>query len=153
MEWTLGDMLKAFLVEVELREDHCLTQHRVGSREVKKVPYTSSVLFTAREDDKRCAFCLGTRSPEDCKKVTNIAERKKLLIKFGRCFNCINKGHRARDCKVVVKCKNCKGSHSTCLCDTKLQQPSGANSDQPSTVNTPSSFLVGTESRIALQTA
>ena len=35
----------------------------------------------------------------------------------------------------------------------KLQQPSGENSEQPSTVNTPSSLLVGTESRIALQTA
>ena len=101
-------MLEAFLVEVELREDYCLTQHQVGSREGKKVPYTSSVLFTTRGDDKRCAFCLGTHSPEDCKKVTNIAERKKLLIKFGRCFNFINKGHRARDGKVVVtvKCKN-----------------------------------------------
>ena len=150
LEWTL---LEAFLVEVELREDHCLTQHRAGLREGKKGPYTSSALFTTRGDDKRCAFCLGTHSPEDCKKVTNIAERKKLLIKFGRCFNCINKGHRARDCKVVVKCKNCRGSHNTCLCDANLQQPSVGNSDQPSTVNTPSSLLVGTESRIALQTA
>ena len=130
LEWTLGDMLEAFLVEVELREDHCLTQHRAGLREGKKVPYTSSALFT-----------------------TNIAERKKLLIKFGICFYCINKGHRARDCKVVVKCKNCRGSHNTWLCDTNLQQPSGGNSDQPSTVNTPSSLLVGTESRITLQTA
>ena len=146
-------MLEDFLVEVELREDHCLTQHRAGLREGKKGPYTSSALFTTRRDDKRCAFCLGTHSPEDCKKVMNIAERKKLLIKFGRCFNCINKGHRARDCKVVVKCKNCRGSHNTWLCDTNLQQPSGGNSDHPSTVNTPSSLLVGTESRITLQTA
>ena len=76
-----------------------------------------------------------------------------MLIKFGRCFNCINKGHRAGDCKVVVKCKNCRGSHNTCLCDTNLLQLSGGNSDQPSTVNTPSSLLVGTENRIALQTA
>ena len=150
----MGDMLEAFLVVVELREGYCLTQHQVGSREGKKVPYTSSVLFTTRGDDKRCAFCLGTHSPEDCKKVTNIAERKKLLIKFGRCFNCINKVHRARDCKVVVKCKNCKGSHNTCLCDTKLRATTlRENSDQSSTVNTPSSLLVGTEDRVAFQTA
>lgn len=56
----------------KLREDHCLTQHRAGFREGKKGPYTSIALFTTRGDDKRCAFCLGTHSPEDCKKVTNI---------------------------------------------------------------------------------
>ena len=157
LEWTLGDMLEAFVVEVELREDHCLRQHRVGFREGRKGPYTSSALFITKGDGKRCAFCLGTHSPEDCKKATNIAERKKLLLKFGIYLNCINKGHRARDCKAVVKCKNCKGSHNTCLCDTKLQQSSGGGgggySNQPSLVNAPSSLLVGTESRIALQTA
>ena len=150
LEWIVGDMLEAFLVEVVLREDHWLTQRRVGLREARKDPYTSSALFTRKEDDKRCAFCLGTHTPEDRKKVMNTAECKKLLLKFGRCFNCINKGHCTQDCKAVIKCKNCKGSQNTCLCDTKSQQPSGGVSDQPSTVNAQSSLLVDTESRINL---
>ena len=81
-------------MEVELREDHCLAQHR--SNEAKRGPVTSSALF-AGKGDRRCAFCLENHLPEDCKKVTKTEERKKLLIKFGRCFKCINKGHRARD--------------------------------------------------------
>ena len=67
-------------MEVELREDHCLAQHR--SSEAKKGPVTSSALF-AGKGDRRCAFCLENHLPEDCKKVTKTEERKKLLIKFG----------------------------------------------------------------------
>ena len=110
LEWTLGDTLEALLVEVELREDHCLAQHR--SNEAKKGPVTSSALF-AGKGDRRCAFCLENHLPEDCKKVTKTEERKKLLIKFGRCFKCINKGHRPPDCKASVQCKNGKGFHNT----------------------------------------
>jgi len=152
LEWTLGDMLKELQIEVELREDHCLTPRRVGPSDGRKGPQTTSALFTKRGDDRRCAFCLGNHPPEDCKKVTNIDERKKLLFKFGRCFKCIDKGHRARDCTVTVKCKVCKGFHNTCLCDAKSQQSSGGDGGQP-TESSPTSMLVGTESRVALQTA
>lgn len=156
LEWTLGDMLQALLIEVELREEHCPMQRRVGppsdERTERKDPFTSSALFTAKGQDQRCAFCLGTHRPEECKKITSVEERKKLLIKFGRCFKCINKGHRVRDCKISVKCKNCNGSHNTCLCEAKPQKPLEGGNTQ-NVVSTPSSFLVGTESRIALQTA
>lgn len=152
LQWALGDMLNALLVEVELREDHCLTQHRVGSGDERKEPFTSSALFTAKGQDQRCTFCLGIHPPEECKKVTNIEERKKLLLKFGRCFKCINKGHGTRDCKVTVKCKNCKGPHNTCLCDAKSQKVSEGDNSQPE-VSSPSSLLVGTESKIPPQTA
>ena len=153
LEWTLGDMLKELQIEVELREDHCLMPRRVGPSDGRKGPQTTSALFTKRGDDRRCAFCLGNHPPEDCKKVTNIDERKKLLFKFGRCFKCIDKGHRARDCTVTVKCKVCKGSHNTCLCDAKSQQSSGGGDGGQPTDSSPTSMLVGTESRVALQTA
>ena len=57
-------------------------------------------------------------------------------------------------------CKNNKGFHHASLCEAKpqtpTQTPSGESSPQPIgpvPVNSPSSMLVGTESRIALQTA
>ena len=71
--------------------------------------------LTQEGTDKRCAFFLGGHPPEDCKKVQDIRERKKLLLKFGRCFNCIEKGHRIRDCSVTIECKLCKGQHNSCL--------------------------------------
>ena len=129
--------------------DHCLTQN--GSGDERKEPFTSSALFTAKGQDQRCAFCLGIHPPEECKKVTSTEERKKLLLKFGRSFKCINKGHRTSDGKVIVKCKNCKGPHNTCLCDGRSQKVSNGDNSQP-LVSRPSSLLEGTESKISLQT-
>ena len=93
--------------------------------------------------------------------MQDLNERQKLLLKFGRCFNCIEKGHRSRDCSETIECKLCKGQHSSCLRVAKPQQASGraeiqdtltgGNSDRPG--NNVSAQLVGTESRIALQTA
>ena len=105
LEWTLKDLLDSLLTEVELREDHNLTAQRGGSNDRRKGPQTASALFTNKGGDKRCAFCLGGHPPEDCKKVQGVKERKKLLLKFGRCFNCIEKGHRTRDCSVTIECK------------------------------------------------
>ena len=159
LDWALGDMLNALLVEVELREDQCLTQPArvTGPSDNRRISQpTTSALFTRRAEDSRCPFCLGGHQPEHCKKVTNIGERKRLLIKYGRCFNCTERGHRARDCKISASCKNCNGFHHASLCEAKPQAPSGESSPQPIgpvPVNSPSSMLVGTESRIALQTA
>ena len=104
----------------------------------------------------RCPFCLGGHQPEQCKKVTNIGNHKRLLVKYSRCFNCTEREHRTRDCKISARCKNCKGFHHASLCEAKPQTPSGESGPQPigpAPVNSPSSVLVGTESRIALETA
>ena len=159
MNWALGDMLNALLVEVELREDQCLTQPArvTGSSDNRRSSQpTASALFTRRGEDSRCPFCLGGHQPEQCKKETNIGDCKRLLIKYGRCFNCIERGHRARDCKISSSCKICNSFHHASLCEAKPQAPPGESSPQPIgpvPVNSPSSMLVGTESRIALQTA
>ena len=60
-----------------------------------------------------------------------IKERKKLYLKFGRCFNCIEKGHSSRDCSVTIKCKLFKGKHTSCLCVAKPQKASVGNQDRP----------------------
>ena len=110
LEWSVQELLAALLTEVELREDHCLNQ-RVSSdrRKVPVIP-TANALFAKKGEIKGCAFCLGNHTPDSCTKVNDIGERKKLLIRFGRCFNCISKGHRAGDCEKTVQCKHCKGS-------------------------------------------
>ena len=106
LEWSLGEMLEALLKEVELREECNLTRysrtpqsdsrvHADGNRRTGG-PATASTLLTGQQPN--CAFCMGNHAHEDCKKVTDIKERKRLISKFGRCFNCIRKGDRAREC-------------------------------------------------------
>lgn len=155
LEWTLGDLLAALLVEVELREDNCLTRPRAGhTNENRKGPLTGSALFAMKGEDRRCAFCLGDHPHEECRRIMNIEERKLIARKFARCFKCIEKGHRARDCKSDVKCKICKGNgHHVSLCETKPQPTSRGSGGQSTGNETNASMLVGTESRIALQTA
>ena len=50
-------------------------------------------------------------------------ERKNLLHKFGQCFKCPDKGHCARECETIIKCKMCKGDHHSALCETNLSDP------------------------------
>lgn len=54
--------------------------------------------------------------------------------------------------KKTVQCKHCKGSHNTCLCEGKLGQISGESDTRPAG-NPENTQHVGTECRIALQTA
>ena len=150
-------MLSALLKEVELREDYSLMpQVKVGlERPKKKLLLPVNSLFTKNGPDSRCTFCLGDHFHEECKKVTNTEERKQLVRKFGRCFKCLDRGHLARNCKSNFKCKSCNGNRHVSLRETKPQQRLGGSSGQSTgnAVNVPNSMLVGTESRISVQTA
>ena len=88
-------MLKALLIEIELREDYRLTpQVKFFDGSTGKRPYNASALQVSRDKD-RCAFCLGKHRHKDCSKIKDTKERKNLIRKFGRCFKCLDKGHCA----------------------------------------------------------
>ena len=64
-----------------------------------------------------CCYCkLVGHSPSNCRKVTDIDERKKLTREGGRCFYCLRKGHIGRDCQSSSGCSLSKGSHHTSIC-------------------------------------
>ena len=155
MNWAVKDLLKALLTEVELRKDYRLTTQakpvlggNVGSH---RKPYNASALQVNRDKD-RCAFCMGRHAHEDCEKIKDSKERKTLIRKFGRCFKCLEKGHRARDCHLVIICKNCTGAHHSALCESKANEnKTGAQIENGASTHT--NMLVGSSSRIALQTA
>ena len=72
MNWTVKDLLKALLTEVELRENYRLTTQakpglggNVGSH---CKPYNASALQVNR-DKNRCAFCTERHAHEDCEKI------------------------------------------------------------------------------------
>jgi hypothetical protein len=162
LKWTIKELLQALLTEVELREDYRLTlQVKPPAGNGRKM-YNASALQVNRDssrDKDRCAFCMGKHRHEDCARVKDMRERRNLIRKFARCYKCLEKGHCARDCKVVVHCKNCKGGHHSALCETEVSsasQEEGAqvgNEASTHIVNVPASMLVGGSSRIALQTA
>lgn len=43
--------------------------------------------------------------------ITDPEDRKKVLMKAGRCFVCLRKQHLSRDCYSTMKCPRCNGRH------------------------------------------
>ena len=42
----------------------------------------------------------------DCTKVTDIDERRKIVVKYKRRFQCLRKGHQVKKCRDKVACSN-----------------------------------------------
>jgi hypothetical protein len=106
-------------------------------------------MFAGRESNSAFCNCPGHRHI-DCKKVTDINERKELLGKYGRCYNCLRKGHLARECKITIKCHACKGTHHKALCGAEINGNSPVDGENE--VNVVNNH-VATSTRVVLQTA
>ena len=88
--------------------------------------------------------------------------RKTLVLKYGRCFLCLVKGHRASNCSSKIKCRNCNRAHHVALCDASLRDEKTDKNEQEShtvrnvtsTVASPcNNLLAETGGLVALQTA
>ena len=161
LEWSMEQMLEAFLKELELREDHHFamsskSQNKRDWNEDRMKGGTVNALFT-KQDKENCAFCLGKHNHEDCPTVKDIKQRKSIVVRFARCFKCMKKGHRARECKSKVMCKKCGQGHHISLCEAQVRQQLSSDAQMLSDVNSittsPSTLHVGTGGRVALQTA
>jgi len=153
-EWNPEQLLETLGHEVELCEEYNKnTRHARSPRDDKR-----TTMYAGKETN--CAFCLGGHKHEECKKVKQVSERKRMLLKYGRCFNCIRKGHVPKDCKTVVNCKFCKGKHHSCLCCADSPGEGRSYETGPQTAIDPSnvesvgsSMHIETGGSVALQTA
>ena len=167
LSWSIEEMLTAFLPELELREDHDhVVTASAGSQDQKQSAFrsrdsrmrgtsTNTTLHTRQETDN-CAFCLGKHAHEHCPKVVDVNKRKDILYKFARCFKCLMKGYRVRECKSFELCNNCGRNHHISVCDNPSRPVTNAFEVAPvaNPINaSPSSLHVGTGGRAALQTA
>ena len=100
---------------------------REGAQEIKNLTTTSALFM--RKDSGLCAFCLGNHAHENCRKVSNLDERERIIRKFGRCFICLQKEHRATECRKTHKCKNCHESHHILICTNEQQEQDINESD------------------------
>lgn len=95
---------------------------------------SSEVKNESRAQDKNGACimpgCTEKHPLYMCTKFRNspLEERKAIVVKHQYCYNCINKGHRARDCPRdgCYSCPDAKSKHNFRLCE-KLLQNHGAN--------------------------
>ena len=104
----------------------------------------------AGKEYSNCAFCNNPgHRHEDCKRVTDIKERKKLLSKYS-----LRKGHLARACKISVRCSACKCEHHKALCYASSKEPEGniPGDCRQNEVDSTNLHVV-TSTRVVLQTA
>ncbi|RUA05998.1 MAG: hypothetical protein DSY43_03210 [Gammaproteobacteria bacterium] len=154
LDWNVKDLLNAFSSELTLRETHHSVMSTVRVKSPRETPTTAHALML-NQKRRECAFCLGDHPHEECKKIKDIKIRKTFIKKYGRCFRCLSKGHRARDCAFTIACQGCGEDHHSALCDKECKESAAASTTQSASHVTisPSSMHVGTGGRVALQTA
>ena len=78
-------------------------------------------LFQARRKEykpKGCVYCEDeSHKATECQKVTDITERKGILMQKGLCFNCATRTHRASECQSKTSCQHCKRRHHSSICE------------------------------------
>lgn len=64
-----------------------------------------------------CCFCKqDNHSPVNCKRVTSVDERKRIIRENGLCFVCLRSGHISRNFRSSYKCDNCSGHQHVSVC-------------------------------------
>ncbi|CAB4030305.1 E3 ubiquitin- ligase DZIP3 [Paramuricea clavata] len=184
LEWSMEEMLNAFKKELELRkahnavgtnsdreqERHEQERHERNSGNIKKYGqhhHGTAAALLANERRGNCVFCLKNHNHEDCEGVKDPRARKSLARKYGRCFLCLFKGHRASNCTVKNRCNVCNGAHHVALYDAspkeddkrdKTVKPDEESKQVPVNTNvhvtsSSSNLHAGTGSLVALRTA
>ena len=151
LEWTVRDFLDNLQKELQARErrapifglGHMERRQQPPRRLVERTTDgTATALHTFRADGfrKRCAYCQEEHEEERCEKVKDVKMRKNIARKYGRCFICMQKGHRAVECRSKSLCKVCNGKHHVSLCEWSKElharkDPSPAKPTAPQAVD------------------
>ena len=91
----------------------------ISNNEIKKGigHHGKEKLLNTKQHQRQCVGCEDTDNNSTyCKKVENIAERKKILTERKLCFNCTGKQHRASDCRSKRLCSTCNGRRHSSIC-------------------------------------
>ncbi|XP_065070234.1 uncharacterized protein LOC135695167 [Rhopilema esculentum] len=96
--------------EFELREEHSRSVARNEKRTPREDarPTTASALTATTY--LFCAFCKGNHAHQHCSAITDVSHRKQLIRKYGRCFICMQRGHKARNCTPIIIAQYVRGN-------------------------------------------
>ena len=92
---------------------------REQEQSAKRNTRQTRIYHTHREHPRprRCVYCGEDHRPTECTKVTNLSDRRQVLLSKRLCFNCAAGNHRASHCPSRSDCQRCHKRHHTSICD------------------------------------
>jgi hypothetical protein len=125
-EWNIDKLLCKFKLELEARK-RCITIPECsspkpfqgkGARIRGKLPYSSSTLLLGKGPSSvpYCSYCSKQHTSASCPIVTDVAARRAILRRKGKCFLCLRSGHIIKHCDSPYKCQKCGGHHHVSIC-------------------------------------
>ena len=79
---------------------------------------SASSLPVLSQRRKACVFCRANHFSLFCQNITDINQRKEILRRNNRCYNCLASGHRISECRNEGRCRTCNGKHHTSICSS-----------------------------------
>ena len=126
--WEIGDLLTVIKQEVEAREATEMVKvpaiRPMGGQSTRGNPQSNSTAsaLVAQNSSIQCVYCNGPHYSASCTKVTSSQERKEILQRSGRCFNCLKTNHKSRDCDSRKTCRYCHRKHHQSICSQANSQ-------------------------------
>ena len=123
--WRIEEVTAIVRKEIEAREmsEKMINEKRKFEKSVKPRPASpigSTKTFVATGSPQKrspeCYFCGKGHYSNKCSEVTDVQERKAMLMEAKRCFNCLKIGHQAKSCTSSGKCYICQRKHNTAIC-------------------------------------
>lgn len=96
-------------------------------------PSSSSSSFPVVNKRFTCVYCNQNHSSVYCQNITNVDERKEILRKANRCFNCLLNNHKVQDCRSTGRCRHCQRKHNSSICinpEPKNEQSRNSNENR-----------------------
>ncbi|KAL5475814.1 hypothetical protein EMCRGX_G025680 [Ephydatia muelleri] len=161
--WDLSAVMKILDREIDARER--ATANPGTCKKIIRSPTTAAALLST-DPSVHCVYCDQTHLPSQCRNVADVKARKQILLRSGRCFVCLKKGHVSKNCRSSAKCFNCQKRHHISICvpeplsTTKPNTPSqpqnvpvtsGSNSSNRASSSI--AMYISTKTPVLLQTA
>ena len=120
--WEIEELLQTIKQEVEARETSEGTRVNPSRATFlsNRTPTNSNPTtgsFITNSTGIRCVYCNGDHFSASCTKVVNVKDRRDILKRSGRCYNCLRSHHKSKDCDSRKTCRYCRRRHHQSICE------------------------------------
>ena len=150
--WDIKEYMKIWKEEITARESVNFKPSHTD-REKERQISTESLVANVRS--AQCVFCPEGHYPDKCHVVTDVAQRKSIIMKKRLCFRCMSSGHPFHRCKSTKTCYKCKSPrHHTAICgaEDEKKQEKKKKDEKDEEVDTLTT-LINARTSVLLQTA